>query len=343
MNEPTVNLIYGHLVPCSHLAILATFAQQRGVEMQPLLHKHGLSIESISTPGARMTATQYGQLLVDVDTLTDDDGFWFRFGQQLNFPAYDVLGQVMLGCNTLRQAMHILAKYYQLLSCGSELVCVEEGDSLCIHIYRQGDIEARVSFIRSELLVSVIFNGILVMLADRGEKLRFEFDYRKPRHASLYHKYLNRNCVFSATQSKVIIPAEYLSRPGVHPNPVMLKILVKQCDQLLGQLQSHQSISAQARTAIAAIPGHYPTASSVAQKIGLSPRTLSRRLKEQGTTFQLLVNEVKTQRAVNYLQTTEMSIEQVATLVGFSDSANFRRAFVSWTGMLPSDYRRSSG
>lgn len=341
MNDRPINQIYGHYVPCSHAAILVMFAESCGIDMKPVLQNHGLSIESISTPGARMAATQYSQLLLEVDALGGEDGFWFRFGLQLDFPAYDVLGQLILSCDTVRQAIQLLAKYYQLLSCGSELVCIDEGGSLCVKIYRQGDAGARVNIIRSELLVSVIFNGILVALADRGEKLRFEFDYRKPAHASLYSKYLNRHCVFAAEQSKVIIPAEYLQRPCPHPNPALLKILITQCDQLLAQLQGHQSITAQVRTVIAAIPGHYPVADTVAQKIGVSSRTLNRRLKDQGTTFQRLVNEVKAQRAVNYLQCTEKSIEEVATLLGFSDSANFRRAFVSWMGILPSQYRKT--
>jgi AraC-like DNA-binding protein len=189
--------------------------------------------------------------------------------------------------------------------------------------------------------VGLIFKGILGSLSDQGDKIHFEFEYRKPTSLAIYHKHLNRNCRFSAKQSKIIIPAEYLQRPGPHPNPVMLQILLKQCDQLVEQLEKHQSISAQARTIIAAIPGHYPTAEQVAQKTGLSTRTLSRQLKKQGTSFRELVNEVKTQRAVNYLQTTEMPIEEVATRLGFSDSANFRRAFFNWTGLLPSQYRRA--
>lgn len=335
--------VYGHYVPCSHLAILVTFAEQSGVEMKPVLQKLGLRLDRINTPGAKMAATEYTQVLLNVDAMTSDEGFWFRFGQKLDFPAFEVLGQVMLCCDTLHQAMHLLAKYYQLLSCGSELRCVDQENSLCLHIFRQGEIESRANIIRSELLVSVIFKGILESLADQGEKLRFEFNYRKPAHVAMYHKYLNQNCLFSAPQSKVIIPDEYLQRPGLHPNPVMLQILVRQCDQHLEQLQNHQSISAQARTVIAAIPGHYPTAEQVAEKTGLSPRTLSRRLKKQGTSFQRLLIEVKTQQAVNYLQTTELSIEEVATLMGYSDSANFRRAFVNWTGVLPSQYRSSSG
>ena len=342
MNDAGVDQVYGHYVPCSHLAILVTFAEQSGIAMQPLLKQQALNLETINTPGARIPASQYGQVLLGLDAMTDEDGFWFRFGQQLDFPAFDVLGQVMLCCESLHQAMHLLAKYYPLLSCGSELRCVDQEDTLSLCIYRQGEVESRASLIRSELLVSVIFKGILESLADRGDKIRFEFDYRKPTYAPTYYQYLNRNCLFSAPQSRVVIPAEYLQRPGLRPNAVMLQILIKQCDQLLEPLQRHQSVSAQVRTAIASIPGNYPTAEQVAEKTGLSSRTLSRRLKKQGTSFQRLMNEVKTQRAANYLQTTEMSIEEVATQMGFSDSANFRRAFVSWTGILPSQYRRAA-
>lgn len=340
MNGIAVDQVYGHYVPCSHLAILVAFAEHSGIVMQPLLKKHGLNLETINTPGGRIPVSQYAQVMQDVDTMTSDDAFWFGFGQKLDFPAFEVLGQVMLCCDTLHQAMHLLAKYYPLLSCGSELRCVDEENSLSLYIYRQGEVDSRASLIRSELLVSVIFKGIQESLTDRGDKIRFEFDYRKPAYAPLYYQYLNRNCLFSAPQSRVVIPAEYLQGSGLRANAVMLQILVRQCDQLLDALQLHQSVSAQVRTVIAAIPGNYPTAEQVAEKTGLSSRTLSRRLKKQGTSFQRLMNEVKTQRAVNYLQTTEMSIEEVATHMGFSDSANFRRAFVSWTGVLPSQYRR---
>ena len=342
MQDTTINQVYGHYVPCSHLAILVTFAKYSGIAMQPLLKKQALNLKTINTPGARIPAAQYAQVLLDVDAMTGEDSFWFRFGQQLDFPAFEVLGQVMLCCDSLHQAIHLLAKYYPLLSCGSELRCIDQGNSLSLYIYRQGEVGSRASLIRSEILVSVIFKGILESLADRGDKIRFEFDYRKPPHAAIYYQYLNRNCFFSAPQSRVVIPAEYLQRPGLRPNAVMLQILIKQCDQLLEPLQKHQSVSAQVRTVIAAIPGHYPTVEQVAEQTGLSSRTLSRRLKKQGTSFQRLLNEVKTQRAVNYLQTTEMPIEEVATQMGFSDSNNFRQAFVGWTGMLPSHCRRAA-
>ncbi|MEP2988038.1 MAG: AraC family transcriptional regulator ligand-binding domain-containing protein [Parasphingorhabdus sp.] len=333
--------LYGHYVPCSHLAILEAFAGQQGIEIEPLLLQHGLSLDGVRAPGATMAADQYAQLLLEVDGLREDDGFWFRFGSQLDFPAYDVLGQVLLSCETLRQALHMLAKYYQLLSCGSELTCCEDGYALNLNIYRQDNIQSRMNLVRSELLSALIYNGVSKLLPDRGSKLRFEFDYSKPDYADHYHIFLNKNCVFSAEQSKIVVPSEYLEQPGIHPNPILLKILTEQCDQMLEKLTGRYSLGAQVRTVISAIPGHYPNAHSVAEKINLSTRTLNRRLKAQGTSFQQILDEVKAQKAISYLQATKMTVEEVTTEMGYSDSANFRRAFVRWTGVLPSEYRQA--
>ena len=331
--------LYGHQVPCSHLAVLKLFAEQHGVDMTKLLLKHHLSAESIMEPGATITAVQYTQLLLSVDNQLEQDEFWFDFANQLDFPSYDILGQVLLSCVTLRQAINMLAKYYQLFSCGSELVSIERQDGIHLLVNRQESIESRTSLIRSELLTSLIYNGVSKTLPDKGAKLRFEFDYREPSYAHLYRSRLNKNCYFSAEQSKIFIPSEYLDNPGVHPNATMLKILTNQCDQMLSTLDSVLTLGVKVRNIISAVPRYYPSAQETAQKIGISVRTMNRKLKAQGLTFQTILDHVKLQQAINYLQTNEKSIEEVTTLMGYSDSANFRRAFVRWTGVLPSKYR----
>jgi len=332
--------IYGFYIPCSHVAILAAYSQDYNIDIEPILSKYNLTIAGINTPNAIMTASKYTELLLDVDTAVQEDSFWFCFAKQLGFASYGVLGQAMLSCKNLKQAIKLLVKYYQVLSCGSELSCRDIDSALSLNIYRQSAVGSRGSIIRSELLVASIVNGMSTLLPDLGEKLRFEFDYVKPNHLALYHQYLNKNCIFSVKQSKIIIPASYLEQTCPHANPVMLNILTKQLDQLLTDIQGPKLIAAQVRTAIAEIPGSYPTLEKVSQQIGISPRTLSRRLKNNNTTFQYLFNEVKNQRACNYLETTSLSIEEISTLIGFNDSANFRRAFTTWTGKSPSRYRR---
>lgn len=334
--------VYGFYIPCSHVAILSAYSQQYNIDIESILAKYNLTFSDINTPNAIMTASKYTELLLDVDVAVHKHDFWFCFAKQLGFATYGVLGQAMLSCKNLQQAIKLLVKYYQVLSCGSELSCHDVDGFLSLNIYRQSAIESRDSIIRSELLVSTIKDGMSILLPDQGENLRFEFDYKKPNHHGFYHQYLNKNCIFSVKQSKILIPTDYLNRVSLHANPVMLKILTKQLDQLLTDIQGPKLIAAQVRTLIAAIPGSYPKIEKVAQKIGISPRTLSRRLNNNNTAFQHLVNEVKSQRASHYLKTTNLSIEEVATLIGFNDSANFRRAFTVWTGMTPSQFRKDS-
>ncbi len=334
--------VYGFYIPCSHVAILASFSLQNNVNIEPILAKYNLTFSGINTPNAIMTATKYTELLLDVDAAVKKPDFWFCFAKQLGFATYGVLGQAMLSCKNLHQAVKLLVKYYQVLSCGSQLSCHDIDGSLSLNIYRQSAIESRSSIIRSELLVSTIRNGMSILLPDLGENLRYEFDYKKPSYHDFYLQYLNSNCNFSVKQSRILIPAGYLNCVSPHANPVMLEILTKQLNQLLTDIQGPKLIATQVRTLIAAIPGSYPKVENVAQHIGISPRTLSRKLNNNNTTFQSLVNDVKSQRACHYLKTTNLSIEEVATLIGFNDSANFRRAFTVWTGMTPSHFRKDN-
>ncbi len=338
--------LYGYYVPCSHVAILAAFAGQHNIKMQPILSQYKLSSKKINTPDALMLAEQYSQLLLSVDMAAHDhaiqEDFWFSFARQLNFSAYGVLGQALLSCENFQQALALLVKYYQVLSCGSDLTCHHQDRFFSLNIHRQSAVGSRDSIIRSEILVTSIINGLRALLPDNAEKLRVEFDYKKPSYHALYPKNLTKNCIFSAPQSKILIPDQYLKQPCPHANPVMLDIFTQQLDQVLIQLQGPKSIAAKVRKLIATIPGAYPAVDDVAQQIGISSRTLSRYLKDNNTTFQALVNQVKCQQASHYLQSSNLSIEQIATQVGFGDSANFRRAFSGWTGMTPSQFRKQN-
>jgi AraC-like DNA-binding protein len=78
---------------------------------------------------------------------------------------------------------------------------------------------------------------------------------------------------------------------------------------------------------------------SVSERLKMTSRTLRNRLNRHGTTFQALLDDARKQLAITYLQSSLMKVDEVARLLGFSDSSNFRRAFKKWTGKLPRDFR----
>ncbi len=332
--------IFGHYVPCSHLAILATFSLKYQFDIMPLLKRHQLSKKLIYTPDAVVAASVYTDILVAIDEQLQVPELWFEFGKLLGFPSHGVLGQAVQSCDDLGQSLALLAHYYPILSCGSALRLNQLGDDLALHILRQGDVSARKNILKVELLTGVITHSIAPFLCAIGDQITVELDYAAPENHALYNRYLNARIKFACPQARLLVPPSIQRVPCPYANPVMLEILTQQCQLQTEHLAQQKTTMAKVRSLIAAVPGHYPSIDNVATQLGTSSRTLSRRLNENGSNFNMVTNEVKSQQAVQYLQVSQLSVEEVAERIGFNNSANFRRAFSGWTGVSPSEFRK---
>jgi AraC-like DNA-binding protein len=111
------------------------------------------------------------------------------------------------------------------------------------------------------------------------------------------------------------------------------------CERLIGQAKTSMGVSGQVYQILMASPGQLPTMDEVANMVHMNERTLRRKLEGEGTAFGDIVDDVRASLASEYLKTTKMKTEDIAALVGFSDAANFRRAFKRWTGKSPREYR----
>jgi AraC-like DNA-binding protein len=113
------------------------------------------------------------------------------------------------------------------------------------------------------------------------------------------------------------------------------------CDELLAELQSTRGFNGQVRRILMTNLGRNMNASSVASRLETTPRTLRRKLRDQGLTFRQILDELRAEVASRYLRDTDMSIEDIAHALGFSDAANFRHAFRRWTNNSPQQFRES--
>ncbi|WP_319643908.1 helix-turn-helix transcriptional regulator [Halomonas colorata] len=112
------------------------------------------------------------------------------------------------------------------------------------------------------------------------------------------------------------------------------------CDRLMGQAQAATGASSSVYRILMELPGDFPSMEQVACTLNMTSQTLRRRLEAEGTTFQIIADEVRSTLAHEYLRTTKFSVLDIAILLGFSNSAGFRKALKRWTGMIPSQIRR---
>ena len=89
------------------------------------------------------------------------------------------------------------------------------------------------------------------------------------------------------------------------------------------------------------MPWRYPSLETMAFDLAIEPRTLRRKLEAQGTSYRQILADVRRNLAINYLRKTRMTTDEIASRLGYSDAANFRHAFVRWTGKTPHEYREN--
>ena len=325
-------------VPGSHLALLASFCEREAIAIRQILDKERIQTAQLHHPDTVLSAHQHTRILLSIDDKLTDESFWLRFGQYMDFPAYGPFGQALLSCTNIGESIAFLCRYYPVISCGSILSYSRSAKSLSVIIKSDDSTNSRKNRLKNELLASLIFTGIKKFADNSFDGIAFDFAYDAP--ALEYTNYLNRNCRFSRPATRIIIPNQYLLMPCPHTNPVMLEILSRECDQLLDKLTAEISLVPKVKSLISAVSGQFPPISIVAMQLGLSERTLSRYLKEAGTNYRKLLTEVRIQKAVSLLRQSSISIEEIAYEMGYSNSANFRKAVVTSIGLTPSAIRR---
>lgn len=163
-------------------------------------------------------------------------------------------------------------------------------------------------------------------------------DYEQPKY---YRRYQQRLPVmrFGEASNQVRFPASILDMPMPMANAIAASQATAQLERDLVTLGQTEDLLARIRAALNCRNGHYPGLEEVAQKLNMSPRTIRRKMASHGVSFRKILDDVLRREAIVLLTGSAMSIEKIAERLGYSDPANFTRAFHRWTLTTPSAYR----
>ena len=165
------------------------------------------------------------------------------------------------------------------------------------------------------------------------------FEYAEPAHSALYYQMFNCPILFEQAASGFEFSPDKMNTRLARYNPLAMPMLLKSCDQLLESVTRDKFLLS-IYNWVAKHLDQELKSQPLAEYLCMTTRTLRRHLAEHGTSFNKICAEVKTRFAQKYIDENKLSIEDIASALGFNDSANFRRAFKSWTGLTPSEYRR---
>ena len=147
---------------------------------------------------------------------------------------------------------------------------------------------------------------------------------------------------FGGAEGRFYFSSDLLDKPLPKSDPEFSRHLQQQCQMLIAKMTSHGSFVDEVRLLMLARPGYFPDIDALAGKIGMSARTLRRRLKNEGSTFREVLEEIRYGLAREYLANTHLPMDEISLLLGYTEAGNFSHAFKRWSGLSPSLWRQHS-
>ncbi len=323
--------------PAQYALILLDMAESQGCDHAALLAGTSLAESDSAGIGARIRDADFGRLAKNALALTGDPALGLKLGLRLNLSAHAILGQAFLTCRDLAQVMELFLKYYHLLAPALELEFgVERDRCVLTTVSDPGEIPVQFSY---ELVYGAVLNTLRGLLNLPSLQLRVEMPYPEPPHAAIYYQVFGEDVHFGCVQGRLSFPRALLGTSLPSSNPALRALYEQECERLLADLEGKDSVAEQTLSLLRKLEGQYPQMPQIAAMLNFSPRTYRRRLAEENSSFQDLLDRVRAEHATRYLRNTRLPLSSIAYLVGFNDASNFRRAYRKWTGQSPREAR----
>ncbi len=311
--------------------------QELGVVPATVLRQAGLPMGLFDQEKILVTTEEFFALYAGIGAASRDPAIGLKLGTEDRMEFYDPIFIAALYARSLRDALERLARYKEL-TCPERIRLVERTHECAVHFDWLLAQEREPA-----LLVDVCFARVL-SVGRRGSgrpinPKRVEFQ-RGAVHREVYEAHFRCPVKFQASQNVLVFRRADMDQPFRTHNADMLAVVAPQLEAELGQQLASKSVGEQVKGVLKRLlAGQRPGIGDVARELRVSTRTLQRRLTEQGSTFQHVLEEARRELARHYLAYSKLGLNETAYLLGYKDANSFFRAFHHWEGTSPGQWR----
>ncbi len=311
-------------------------ARRRGYDYGPLLQQLGISPELLEEPRARLDPEQFSRLVQAIWRGLDDEYLGFGQGRSKR-GTFAMMCHTLIHSPTLEKALRRGLLFYSLFPEAPLFRLEQEGEWARLSL-DDSNLWDPDYFVSESLLV--IWHRLGSWLI--GQRIRLEqvrFRHPKPAHGSEYDLMFPCALAFDAADNSLLFHSRYLAMPLLQDERTLKHFLQRTPGNLLSRPDDGDSLSSQLRRLLSRDASNWPDLESIAKHLHISPQTLRRHLREEGSSFQGLKDELRRDIAIYHLGRADLSLQQIAEQLGFSEPSAFHRAFKKWTGLTPGAYR----
>ncbi len=320
--------------------LLLRTAAANGADPGLLLAREGLTPAQLMDPDARIGLTEFMRLGASAIRHTSRPDIGLQMGKACRITDLGLPGLLAMTSPTLGEAFDALTRFEALTGRCYRGTSTFAPQLPAVIFYSIAPYNDYNRFVVDSLLGS--WQTLAETLTGRTDvvaEVHIEFD--APGYASLYEDHFRAPVTFGRPESRLVLTPEAARLAALEANPLIHQQLLSTAQERMKQLAIADTFTGRVQQLIGPLlHGHTPSLEETASQLGLPDWTLRRKLKEEGTSFQLLLDEMRRDLALGYMRDTQLSLGEIAFILGFSTPGAFQRAFKRWTGETPGGYRR---
>lgn len=311
-------------------------ARDRGLNPLPLLREVGLSRSLLADPDRRIPAEAANRLLERAAEVSGDPQFGLRMAQARQMGDMGVTSLIISHQPTLREALRATIAYRHLINDSLALQMEEAG---AVVVIREEMVLPSASAQTNDLVVGVLYRLCGAVLGTEWRPASVNFTHPTPRDTSLYRRMFGCPLVFDSEFNGIVCRASDLDAPNPAAAPSLARYAQRFIESLPGG-GDEASIVQEVRKAIyLTLASGHASSESVAQGLGISVRTLQRRLDDSGATFNAVLNDVRRELVQRYLDNPKHTLVRISQMLGYSSPSAFTRWFGAQFGVAPQRWR----
>ena len=321
----------------SRLAI----ARLKGARMPvaPLLVRVGLTPELIADPDERLSVRSQVRLLEEAAIALKDDRIGFTLAREFDLREIGLIYYVMASSQTLGEGLKRLARYSRVTN-EALVFGYREGNSLTISLSYSG-VPRHSDRHQIEFCMFAVLRICRALTGQNLVPKHFSVAHHRSEGISEMARFVGTKVEFGADADEFDLNVDARGLPLIHADSYLNELLLKSCEAALADRKGEMSqLRTRVENAISSLLPHGRVlVEDVARSLGMSERTLARKLSDEGLNFTEILQQLRRDLAVRYLDDRKLHVSKIAWLLGFQEVSAFTHAFKRWTGKTPSKMR----
>jgi AraC-like DNA-binding protein len=314
-------------------------AKAAGVALEPLLIRAHLTRDQIENPRARIKVRSQIEFLNLVSDALDDEFLGFHLAQIPDLREMGWVYYVLASSELLIDAFRRAERYSSMINEGISAKCID-GANVGSSLHYVG-VGRHLDRHQIEFWMTVIVRICRQLTGLRLFPNQVRLMHLRERRPAEFAAFFGDNIQFGAGVDEITFDKKVRDLPIVNADPYLNKLLVAYCEEVVRRQRTGRgSFRTRVENVIVPLLPHGEArADQIARRLGVSQRTFARRLSSEGLTFQGLMETLRYSLANRYLADKEISISQIAWLLGYQEVGAFSHAFKRWSGEAPREVR----